>query len=160
MSPLLYLFFPAVQHLRTILSLILTNSEVRKLLSDLSVIGRDLLARGATEIAESVRPDRETLASVDEPAPKDEFVTENRQTTGPHGTLVPEIDTKTPQQPSSEIETEAKLTNGGHEDNATQVEQSANRGASGQNGASDSEGKKQGLIDRVRGIRVCDLTSI
>jgi hypothetical protein len=44
---------PAVRHLRTILSLILTNSEVRELLSDFSLIGRDLLARGASNPADS-----------------------------------------------------------------------------------------------------------
>jgi hypothetical protein len=40
----------AVRHLRTILSLVLTNSEVRKLLSDFSLIGRDLLTRGASKL--------------------------------------------------------------------------------------------------------------
>ncbi|KAG2365723.1 hypothetical protein BDR07DRAFT_1480974 [Suillus spraguei] len=38
-----------IRHLRTILFLILTKSEVRKLLSELSVIGRDILAKGGTD---------------------------------------------------------------------------------------------------------------
>ena len=63
----------AVRHLRTILSLILTNSEARKLLSDFSVVGRDLLAKGAVKAAETLRPTEEQLAKVDEPAPQDEF---------------------------------------------------------------------------------------
>lgn len=72
--------FKAVRHLRTLLSLILTNSEVRKLLSDFSVVGRDLLARGAAKAAEALRPDREALSRVDEPAPEGEFVSEGRKT--------------------------------------------------------------------------------
>jgi len=64
----------AVHHLRTILSLVLTNSEVRKLLSDFALIGRDLLARGAAKAATKLRPDEERLARVDDTAPQDEFV--------------------------------------------------------------------------------------
>ena len=63
-----------MRHLRVLLSLILTNSEVRKLLSDFSVIGRDLLAKGASRTAEALRPSEEALAHVDKPAPKGEFV--------------------------------------------------------------------------------------
>lgn len=51
---LLRLYLPAIRHLlRTILSLILTNSEARKLLPDFSLIGRDLLARGASKAADA-----------------------------------------------------------------------------------------------------------
>jgi hypothetical protein len=78
----------AVQHLRTILSLILTNSEVRKLLSDFSLIGRDLLARGASKAAEGLRPDAEALAHVDDSAPQDQFITEGGRTAGPNETPV------------------------------------------------------------------------
>lgn len=65
----------AVHHLRAILSIILTNSEVRKLLSDFSVVGRDLLAKGAVKAAEALRPTEEELAKVDEPAPQNGFTT-------------------------------------------------------------------------------------
>lgn len=78
----------AVQHLRALFSLILTNAEVRKLLSDFSVIGRDLLARGAEKAAEAARPDQERLRQVDESAPKDQFVTEGGRTAGPNETPV------------------------------------------------------------------------
>lgn len=78
----------AVQHLRTLLSLILTNAEVRKLLSDFSVIGRDLLARGAGKVAEAARPDEEQLRRVDESAPKDQFITEGGRVAGPNETPV------------------------------------------------------------------------
>ncbi|KAG2365756.1 hypothetical protein BDR07DRAFT_1458961 [Suillus spraguei] len=52
----------AIRHLRTILFLILTKSEVRKLLSDLSVIGRDILAKGVTAGDGSQKPARKSLA--------------------------------------------------------------------------------------------------
>jgi len=78
----------AVTHLRTLLSLILTNAEVRKLLSDFSVIGRDLLARGAGKIAETARPDQDRLNQVDHSAPNDRFVTEGGRHAGPDETPV------------------------------------------------------------------------
>ncbi|KAG1723281.1 hypothetical protein EDB19DRAFT_1645363 [Suillus lakei] len=84
----------AVRHLRTILSLILTNSEVRKLLSDFSVIGRDILAKGAAKVAESLRPGEEELAHVDEAAPQDEFVTKGGRRAGPSET--PVLEAKVP----------------------------------------------------------------
>ncbi|KAG8928965.1 hypothetical protein FRC02_006163 [Tulasnella sp. 418] len=59
----------AVEHLRTLLTLVLTNSEARKLLSDASVIGRDLFARGASKAAERARPSPEQLSRVDDAAP-------------------------------------------------------------------------------------------
>ena len=80
--------YPAVKHLRTILSLVLTNSEVRKLLSDFSLIGRDLLARGASKAAEGLRPDPERLAHVNDSGPQDQFVTEGGRTARPGETPV------------------------------------------------------------------------
>ena len=69
-------YISAVQHLRTLFTLVLTNSEARKLLADFSVISRDLFAQGAAKAAEMARPDQQRLDHVDEAAPKDEFVTE------------------------------------------------------------------------------------
>jgi len=86
--------FPAVRHLRTILSLILTNSEVRKLLTDFSVIGRDLLAKGASKAAEHLRPNEEELARVNEAAPQDEFVSKGGRKIGPRET--PVLEAKVP----------------------------------------------------------------
>ena len=82
---LLTLFPPfiAVEHLRTLLSLILTNSEARKLLSDVSLIGRDLFARGAAKLADTARPDPDSLARVDDAAPSNEWKAPNGQS---HGT--------------------------------------------------------------------------
>ena len=77
-----------MQHLRTLFSLIATNSEVRKLLSDFSLIGRDLLARSAAHAAESVRPHPDALAGVDRPAPNDQFQTAGGRQAGPDETPV------------------------------------------------------------------------
>lgn len=66
----------------------LTNSEVRKLLSDFSLIGRDLLARGVSKVATSLRPDPEALAHVDESAPNDQFATEDGRAAGPNETPI------------------------------------------------------------------------
>lgn len=64
----------ALKHLRTLLKLVLTNVEARKLFEDFSVVGRDLLARGAVHAAEMLRPDEERLSAVDESAPSDRFI--------------------------------------------------------------------------------------
>ncbi|KIJ56192.1 hypothetical protein M422DRAFT_774043 [Sphaerobolus stellatus SS14] len=58
----------AAHHLRTLLSLLVTNTEARKLLSDFSLIGRDLLARSA----DLVRPDEEALRQADQPVSSDQ----------------------------------------------------------------------------------------
>ena len=84
----------AVQHLRTLLNLVLTNSEARKLLSDFGIIGRDLLARGAAKVAENLRPDEERLSKVNHSAPQDQFVAEGGRVAGPGEK--PILDTKLP----------------------------------------------------------------
>jgi hypothetical protein len=53
-----------VEHLRTLAQLLLTNSEARKLVSDLTFIARDLFATGAVKAAEKAKPDPESLAKV------------------------------------------------------------------------------------------------
>jgi len=78
----------AVKHLRTLLTLILTNSEVRKLLSDFSVIGRDLLSRGASKLAVAIAPSDEQLRNVDQSAPHDQFITTGGRVAGPNETPV------------------------------------------------------------------------
>ncbi|KAJ6577803.1 hypothetical protein B0H19DRAFT_569045 [Mycena capillaripes] len=64
----------AAHHLRTLLNLVLTNAEMRKLLTDAGTIGRDIIAKGAAKAAERVAPDAERLRAADEPAPQDHFV--------------------------------------------------------------------------------------
>jgi hypothetical protein len=70
---LIPLSHPTIQLPRTNLSLIPTNSKVRKLLSDFSLIGHDLLARGTSKTADTLRPDQDALAHT---GPHDQFVTE------------------------------------------------------------------------------------
>ena len=86
---MLIAFLLAVRHLHTILSLVLTNSKVRKLLSDFSLIGRDLLARDASKAAGRLRPDSEALAHVNDSAPQDQFLIEGGRKVGPNETPVP-----------------------------------------------------------------------
>ncbi|KAI0743264.1 hypothetical protein BC629DRAFT_1599620 [Irpex lacteus] len=107
----------AVAHLRTLLSLILTNAEVRKLLSDFSVIGRDLFARGAIKAAEKARPDEERLRTVDDSAPADTFYTEGGRKAGPDETPVleariPGTDATVKQHPHNELGTGATIHQG------------------------------------------------
>ncbi|KAL7283990.1 hypothetical protein ACG7TL_001263 [Trametes sanguinea] len=110
----------AVQHLRTLLSLVLTNAEVRKLLTDFSVIGRDILARTASKVAEKARPDEERLRQVDESAPRDQFVSEGGRLVGPDETPVleariPGTDTTVVQHPREELGHGAKVKQGNGE---------------------------------------------
>jgi len=85
--------YAAVRHLRTISPLILTNSGVRKLLTDFSLIGRDLLARGASKATQCLCPDPEALARVDD-STQDKFITESGRTIGPNE--APVLDAKVP----------------------------------------------------------------
>jgi hypothetical protein len=52
----------------------LTNSEARKLLSDFSIIGRDILSITASKAADLLKPDQDKLDKVDDSAPQDTFV--------------------------------------------------------------------------------------
>ncbi|KAF7353927.1 hypothetical protein MVEN_01078900 [Mycena venus] len=64
----------AAHHLRTLLSLVLTNAEMRKLITDAGIVGRDLLAKSSAKAAAAVSPKPEELARADDPAPHDHFV--------------------------------------------------------------------------------------
>lgn len=78
----------ALQHLRTLLTLIATNSEVRKLFADFTIIGRDLLARSTAKVADKIRPDEERLRTVDDSARSDQFITKGGRVVGPNETPV------------------------------------------------------------------------
>ncbi|KII90672.1 hypothetical protein PLICRDRAFT_106168 [Plicaturopsis crispa FD-325 SS-3] len=148
----------AVKHMRTILTLILTNSEVRKLLSDFSLIGRDLLAKGAAKAATGLAPDQDRLARVDEAAPKDKFVTEGGRTAGPNET--PVLEAKVPgtgktvtQHPKDDIGSGAQIK---HEDGTVQSGDDAyNEGAAkAQELRSEAESHQdaaKGQADAVKG---------
>ncbi|GAA5906426.1 uncharacterized protein JCM6883_004476 [Sporobolomyces salmoneus] len=70
----------AVEHLRTLGKLIFTNSEFRKLLKDVGILGRDVAADAATKAANAARPDEEQLRQVDETAPSNQWVGPNGET--------------------------------------------------------------------------------
>ena len=111
----------AVVHLKTLLTLVLTNAEARKLLGDLAIIGRDLFARGAVKAAEMSRPDQETLARVDDPAPADQFHTAGGRTvdasSGETPVLEANIAGRTVQQhPHDSIGSGAKIHGPGPDD--------------------------------------------
>lgn len=104
-SPLTHSYYAAARHLRTLGNLIATNSEVRKILSDFSVIGRDILARTASHAAESVRPDRDALTNVDRPAAPDQFEAAGGRQVGSNETPVAVLDplgSNTPIRPHSD----------------------------------------------------------
>lgn len=71
----------ALLNLRTLMKLLTTNSEARKLVTDLSVIGRDLVSRGAAKAAGAIAPSPEELARVDDSTKRDEFVESDDQPT-------------------------------------------------------------------------------
>ncbi|KIM72988.1 hypothetical protein PILCRDRAFT_15596 [Piloderma croceum F 1598] len=77
--------------LRANLSLILTNSKVRKLLSDFSLIGHDLLAHGTSKTADILRPNQDALAHIDETGPHDQFVTKGGRMVGSNEVPVLEV---------------------------------------------------------------------
>lgn len=62
----------AVEHLRTLGKLIFTNSEFRKLLKDVGILGRDVAADAAAKAADAARPSEEQLNQVDETAPSNQ----------------------------------------------------------------------------------------
>lgn len=63
----------AGEALRTLVKLFLRNGEARKLFNDLGLVGRDVFADAAQFAAGKARPHEDKLASVDEPAPDNEF---------------------------------------------------------------------------------------
>jgi len=58
----------ALQGLRTLGTLIITNGQFRKLLKDASVLLRDMAGDAATNAATKVRPSQDKLAQIDQPA--------------------------------------------------------------------------------------------
>jgi len=172
----------AVRHLRTLLSLILTNSEVRKLLQDFSTIGRDLLAKTAVKTAETVAPSNEALENVDQSAPNDQFVTEKGRNVGPGET--PVLEARVPgtghtivqhpkedeaivrseegtERPIGEIKAEGidryqqfRAQGAATGNQALGDSRSQARDLQNAESLEETEVKKQGMMDRVRQMRV------
>ncbi|KAI6102700.1 hypothetical protein EV401DRAFT_2061139 [Pisolithus croceorrhizus] len=163
----------AVRHLRTILSLILTNSEVRKLLSDFSVIGRDLLAKGAGKAAEAFARGGQRVGPGEVPVldakiPGTDITVEQH----PHADEPKIITEEGEQKPGSQAyqegmeEARRRYGNaagqaGGLKEQAYQsAQQKAQRAREGGDveGAraetsEEAEEKKQGFLERVWGVR-------
>jgi hypothetical protein len=59
----------ALDGLRTLGRLLVTNGQFRKLLEDMSLLLRDMAADGASRATQKIRPDQERLDKIDEPAP-------------------------------------------------------------------------------------------
>ncbi|EPE04283.1 hypothetical protein F503_01287 [Ophiostoma piceae UAMH 11346] len=59
----------ALEGIKTLGKLLVTNGQFRKLLKDASILLRDMGADSATKIASKTRPSEEELSQVDEPAP-------------------------------------------------------------------------------------------
>jgi len=84
----------AAAHLRTLVTLFITNSEARKLLNDLGLIGRDVFATAASKAADKARPDQERLDQVDQEAPSKQWIGPDGQKLGTNDT--PELQLKGP----------------------------------------------------------------
>lgn len=74
----------AAQHLRTLVKLIYTSSETRKLLKDIGVLARDVVADAAVKVADTTRPSEEALKKVDEAAPANEWIGPDGQSHAAH----------------------------------------------------------------------------
>ncbi|KAK4699364.1 hypothetical protein P7C70_g6896, partial [Phenoliferia sp. Uapishka_3] len=79
----------ALEHLRTLGKLIFTNSEARKLLKDIGILGRDVAADAAQKAASTARPSDSELNKVDEPAPSNQWVGPDGETRS-HNDPVPD----------------------------------------------------------------------
>lgn len=87
-------FSTAAAHLRTLITLFATNSEARKLLSDLGLVSRDLFATAAERAANKARPDQRDLDQVDKEAPSGEWIGADGKRVGKDET--PELQLKGP----------------------------------------------------------------
>ncbi|KAJ3907523.1 hypothetical protein F5879DRAFT_941470 [Lentinula edodes] len=153
----------AAHSIRTLLHLLLTNSEARKLVSDFSVVGRDLLARGLGKASEGLRPDEDQLKLVDE---------SHRGEGGAFSVASPEqrareqeeigVDGMAKARVPSDIKNSANAV--AEEASRTKdTAQSAARDARGQDISPSSpqdgvevvkeESKKRGLMDRVKNVK-------
>ncbi|SGY18964.1 BQ5605_C014g07520 [Microbotryum silenes-dioicae] len=74
----------AIEHLRTLAKLLFTNSEARKLLKDVGILGRDVAADAAAKASEVARPSERELQQIDETAPSKEWVGPNGEKRGVH----------------------------------------------------------------------------
>jgi hypothetical protein len=105
----------AVQYLHTILTLVLTNSKVHKLLSDFSLIEHDLLALlRLSKVAKGIHPHPEALVQMNNMSPQDQFITKDSRPVSPNetpelGGQIPGIETTMTQHPKDDAGKGAKV---------------------------------------------------
>jgi hypothetical protein len=80
--------------LRVLITLFITNSEFRKILSDFGIVGRDVFATAAAKAADKARPTQEQLDQVDQEAPSKQWIGADGQKLGPNET--PDVAIKGP----------------------------------------------------------------
>ncbi|EGG07712.1 uncharacterized protein MELLADRAFT_48043 [Melampsora larici-populina 98AG31] len=138
----------AAEHLRTLAKLIYTSSETRKLLKDIGILARDVVADAAVKVAENTRPGEEELRQVDEAAPADEWV-------GPDGSKRSRHD-KAPSTGLSEKAEEAKRVASKAQDETSKVASKANSevedvSSTAQSHAKDASSQVQDTADGTSG---------
>jgi len=121
----------AVEHLRTLGKLIFTNSEARKLLKDIGILGRDVAADAAAKVAEVARPEEHELNAVDEPAPSNQWVGPDGETRS-HNDPVPDTGLAAKKEQLQQKKEEAKQEAQQHaEESQNRVANAADNAQSG-----------------------------
>jgi S-adenosylmethionine hydrolase len=75
-----------------LLTLFITNSEVRKIAKDLGFVGRDIFATGAAKAADKARPTQQQLDQIDKEAPSKQWIGADGKKLGPNET--PDVQVK------------------------------------------------------------------
>jgi hypothetical protein len=84
----------AAAHLRVLITLFITNSEFRKIMNDLGLVGRDIFATTASKAAEKARPNQDQLDQIDQEAPSKQWIGADGQRLGTNDT--PDVQLKGP----------------------------------------------------------------
>ncbi|KAJ4479342.1 hypothetical protein J3R30DRAFT_3289645 [Lentinula aciculospora] len=155
----------AAHSVRTLIHLLLTNSEARKLVSDFSVVGRDLLARGLGKASEGLRPDEEQLRLVDEAHRGEAYLGGAFSVTSPEQRAREQEEIGVDGMAKARIPSDMQESANVAADEASRAQndvKSVARDARGQDisptspeGVEDvkEEAKKRGLMDRVKNVK-------
>ena len=121
-------------------------------MSDFSIIGRDLLAKGTHKIADAIAPKEDELAHVDEAGPQNKFVSQGGREVGLNTT--PVLDVKVPGQQDDygrpdEVKSQAR---GSAEDAKGKMREEVREAKVAV--TADEPEKKKGLMEKMKGVRV------
>lgn len=156
----------------------MTNSEARKLLSDFSVIGRDLLSKTAAKAAETMAPSEEALRRADDPEQSNRFINEDGRPTDAAGSSTLQVPLPgTSAAVTRGADGDTRLINGetsygpddvrerGRDVAGKSVETGRQAASAGRRNVEDirsseapvqeAQSKKAGLMDRMKGVTVC-----